>query len=67
VTGEAGLDPFLHALPPARHDDIFHHEITPDVLDIAPPMRHPWAIVLGGRAGSRRFAATGCWRTTQAR
>lgn len=52
MTGEAGLDPYLHALPPARHDDIFRHEITPDVLDIAPPVRHPWAIVLGGRAGS---------------
>jgi Zeta toxin len=52
VTGEAGLDPFLHALQPARHDDIFRHEIVPDVLDIAPPVRHPWAIALGGQAGS---------------
>ena len=40
MTGEAGLDPYLHALPPARHDDIFRHEITPDVLDIAPADGH---------------------------
>jgi hypothetical protein len=52
VTGEAGLDPLLHALPATRHDDIFWNEIVPDVLDAAPPVTDPWVIVLGGRAGS---------------
>jgi hypothetical protein len=52
MTSEGGLDPFLHALPPAQHDAIFRNEIVPDVLDVAPPSASPSVLVLGGRAGS---------------
>jgi hypothetical protein len=52
MTSEGGLDPFLHALPPAQHAAIFRNEIVPDVLDVAPPSASPSVLVLGGRAGS---------------
>lgn len=52
MTGEAGLDPLLHALPAGAHEAIFWREIVPDVLDVAPPVPDPWVIILGGRAGS---------------